>query len=178
MSTGKQSGTPIYLSVNPLKGQADETRSMVTSLWLSAVIGLPLLIVAWRTGWSDVFRSGEAAGFMAGALVAASAENVFQQFDDRFGPFKEALRAIQVTTEEGILRLMNGVFQSRNQAILAVKSLCITVAFLSWNIEIMISDRHAANAKIDWVPAGRLLSCTRIPTTCTLHDDEIRYPGI
>jgi hypothetical protein len=58
-------------------------------LWLYSVVGIPFLILVIVGGWGNEFRSGDASAFMCGAIIAAFAENILEQIDQRIMHRKE-----------------------------------------------------------------------------------------
>lgn len=143
---------PMYLFVRTWNERNEGLRLATSYIWLCMVIGIPLLIVAWRTSWGEVFRSGEAAGFIAGAVVASFAENILQQFDDGFENFKESVRETRRNLIGGNRQWIKAIMRSHSgPAIRAAFFIVIIMVLLFWNIAIMIGDRHESGPYVDWV---------------------------
>jgi len=76
----------------PNSDRDERVRQMlVTNIWFVVAFGIPLLILGFRGDWGHLFKSGEAAAFMCGALVGAFAENILEQYSDKFTKFKKSL---------------------------------------------------------------------------------------
>jgi tetratricopeptide (TPR) repeat protein len=143
---------PMYLFVRTWNDKNEGLRLATSYIWLCVVIGIPLLIVAWRTSWGEVFRSGEAAGFIAGAVVASFAENVLQQLDDGFENFKKSVRETQRNLTGEDRQWIKVITRSRSgPAIRAALFMAIIMFLLFYNIGIMIGDRRESGPYVDWV---------------------------
>jgi hypothetical protein len=144
------SDQPEYLNRNP-----NSDISMLPSLWLFTAIGIPLLILGIRDGWGYLFRSGDAAAFMVGAIVGALVENIIELGSDKPAPLKKLranLRASSSPTSKGnkLASIIAIVLSYYFTAVLLLYYI-MAIIFLVWNAIFSFSDLTVHHPTIDWV---------------------------
>jgi hypothetical protein len=111
--------------------------------------------LAKRDGWGYLFRSGEAAAFIVGAIVGALVENIIELSSDKFAPLKKLLanlKAASSSRSEGtrLTRIIVLALSYYLTAVLLVYYL-MAILFLLWNAYFSFSDLTVHHPTIDWV---------------------------
>lgn len=102
-----------------------------------------------------LFRSGEAAAFIVGAIVGALVENIIELSSDKFAPLKKLLanlKAASSSRSEGtrLTRIIVLALSYYLTAVLLVYYL-MAILFLLWNAYFSFSDLTVHHPTIDWV---------------------------
>jgi hypothetical protein len=128
--------------------------NMLPYLWLYAAIGFPLLILGIRDGWGYLFRSGDAAAFIVGAIFGALVENIIELSPGKFALLKKVLSGLRGSSSKSEDdRLVSTIVRViRYYIIVALFSYYIVaLVFLGWNIVFSFSDLTVHHPSVDWV---------------------------
>lgn len=116
-------------------------KKLLLGFWLLAALWLPLFAVFLVGGWSDTFRSGDASGYVVGAVLVCLAEAIFERRDDE-GPDRK---------DWWWIKLQNPVRLGFGGGAIAYMTVITSVVILSVNLYYAISDHHSDSAIVDWV---------------------------
>lgn len=137
---GRASQTAVAEQTKPEGHDSTQTlvlKFLLPFVWVYLVIGIPLVILGFRDGWGPLFKSGEAAAFMCGAIVGALVENIIEQVPDKFAALKKAFsHPLKSIDETG----MNDL-----------EWYIAAFVLLAWNMYYAFSDTTVKSPGWDWV---------------------------
>lgn len=102
--------------------------------WVLIVLGVPFVILILLKGWGATFRSGDAAAFICGVVVASIGENLLDQAQNNFSQVKSFIANRKAAPQ----RLVRNF-------------IVINVAFLVWNAYFVVTDKYGRGLTVDWV---------------------------
>jgi hypothetical protein len=142
VALGEETPSQPVVEDQPKSAHRDSTPELLLKfllpfIWFYIVIGIPFVILGVKHGWGYLFKSGDAAAFMCGAIVAALAENIIEQIPDKFAALKHEFTRISKSIDE--------------TGMTDVQWYMAALVFLGWNLYYAFSDGTAGHTGWDWV---------------------------